>query len=172
MNVLGKTHTWLWRHAPVVVAGISAALLLTVYMMQHIGGLEPCPLCVTQRYPHLVAGGLALVAIFTRRHVRALLITLAGLALLATVGYATFHVGVEQGWFESACASDIAAGGSVADLKARLLAAPIVRCDEVPWSLFGISLAGWNAIDSLALAVFALYSGVRTFLATRNDTAP
>lgn len=164
MKTLCAWHNWLWRHAPYVVAGISAAMLLTVYLMQHIGGLEPCPLCVTQRYPHFVAGGLALAAIALRGWPRAGLTLLSGLALLATVGYATFHVGVEQEWFESSCASGLSIKGSLDNLRALLEAAPIVRCDEIPWSLFGISLAGWNAIASLALALFALYSGTRMML--------
>jgi disulfide bond formation protein DsbB len=41
-------------------------------------------------------------------------------------------------------------------MRKMLLAQPVVRCDEVAWSLFGISMAGYNALISLGLAVFGL----------------
>ena len=41
------------------------------------------------------------------------------------------------------------------------MAAPLTRCDEVPWSLIGVSLAGWNALASCALAALALYGAGR-----------
>jgi disulfide bond formation protein DsbB len=40
--------------------------------------------------------------------------------------------------------------------EVRLRYGYVVRCDEVPWALFGISLAGFNAIFSLLLAALAL----------------
>ena len=54
---------------------------------------------------------------------------------------------------------------TIEDLRAQLLAAPIVRCDEIPWSLFGVSIAGWNAVASLALTVFC---GVAAWNQTRS----
>ncbi|MBT6442315.1 MAG: disulfide bond formation protein B [Alphaproteobacteria bacterium] len=158
MKTLCTLHNRLCRAAPYILVTISAAMLLTVYLMQHIGGLEPCPLCVTQRYAHFVAGGLALTAVMTRGRLRAFATILTGFALLSAVAYATYHVGVERGWFTSSCAGAIT-GGTIDDIRARIMEAPLTRCDEVPWALFGISLAGWNAIISLALAGFAIYSG-------------
>ena len=44
-----------------------------------------------------------------------------------------------------------------------IVSAPLVRCDQVQWSLFGISMAGWNAILSLGgaalIATLALKAG-------------
>jgi disulfide bond formation protein DsbB len=34
----------------------------------------------------------------------------------------------------------------------RILAAPVVRCDEVAWEMLGLSMASWNALASFALA--------------------
>ncbi len=47
---------------------------------------------------------------------------------------------------------------STQDLMAALEKAPVVRCDEVAWSLFGISMAGWNAILSAGLSALWLAS--------------
>ena len=69
-----------------------------------------------------------------------------------------FHAGVEYGWWQgiTSCASPLGAAGG--DPLAAIMDAPLVRCDTAPWSLFGISLAGWNAlISTLAgLAIFRL----------------
>jgi disulfide bond formation protein DsbB len=53
------------------------------------------------------------------------------------------------------CTANLAAGASTADLVDQLLATPVVRCDDVPWSLFGLSMAGWNALFSLDIAAVA-----------------
>jgi disulfide bond formation protein DsbB len=39
------------------------------------------------------------------------------------------------------------------ELLDQILATPVVLCDEIAWSWLGVSMAGWNAILSLGLAV-------------------
>ena len=54
--------------------------------------------------------------------------------------------------------------GQQADLVDSLLATPVVRCDDVPWSLFGLSMAGWNmllSVDIVALAMMSFIFGDR-----------
>jgi disulfide bond formation protein DsbB len=78
--------------------------------------------------------------------------------MAASAGLAGYHVGVEQHWWESpACAAGGDIGAlSAQELLAQIRGAPIVRCDEVAWSLFGLSMAAWNALASLGLgALFA-----------------
>ena len=78
-------------------------------------------------------------------------------------GLAAYHVGVEQGWFAppGACSADLGAAKTVEELRRRIEAAPLARCTDVAWSLFGISMAGYNLIASLALAAFALVAAAR-----------
>jgi disulfide bond formation protein DsbB len=47
-----------------------------------------------------------------------------------------------------------------------LLNAPLTRCDEIPWSLFGVSMAGWNALVSAGAALCAAF--VLIFTAARK----
>jgi disulfide bond formation protein DsbB len=91
---------------------------------------------------------------------------IAALAFLAGAGLAFYHVGVEQHWFAgpSACTGAATAADTVEALKARILGQMPVRCDEPAWSLWGISLAGWNLLASLGtgsacLAAFWLLRG-------------
>jgi disulfide bond formation protein DsbB len=130
----------------------SVALLSGAFAFQYIGGLAPCQLCLWQRWPHAAAILIGLVALLTGWRGLAW----AGmLAALATAGIAGFHVGVEQAWWQglATCTAGSIEGISTADLlnPAADVAAP-VRCDQIAWSLFGISMAGWNAILSLGLA--------------------
>lgn len=159
------------RGAPIILLTVSAALLLTVYMFQHVGGLEPCPLCVAQRYPHFAVLGLGLAAILLGRRNLWLLAALLGavaVAHLVGAGYAAFHVGVETGHFRSGCAGSGAAAGSIDELRERILKAPLARCDDVAWTLLGVSMAGWNGIVSLVLVAAAGYAALIAVLEARR----
>ena len=135
--------------------GIPALLLAGAYVSQYGFGLFPCEMCWWQRYPHFAAVALALVSTITEP--KRLWIALAALAILVSGLIGAFHAGVEYGWWEglTACASNLETGGDPLD---AIMNAPLVRCDVAPWTLAGISLAGFNAIFSClcALSVFWL----------------
>ncbi|TDK50828.1 disulfide bond formation protein B [Antarcticimicrobium luteum] len=135
-----------------VAAGGSAALLLGALGFQYIGGLPPCDLCIWQRWPHLAAVILGAAALALPG--RALPLLGAG-AALTTSGVGLYHTGVERGWWEgpTTCTSGPVGGLSPDQLLEQILAAPLVRCDEVAWDLLGLSMASWNAIAALALAL-------------------
>lgn len=138
-----------------VAAGGSAALLLGAFAFQHIGGLAPCELCIWQRWPHAAAVvvGLAALALPGR-----FLLLIGALAALAAAGLGLYHTGVERLWWAGpgTCSGGVDAGISAGDLLEQILDAPLVRCDEVAWSLAGLSMASWNAILSLGLAALWL----------------
>ncbi len=161
--------------APLAALAASGALLGGAWAFQIFGGLAPCPLCLYQRGPHWIVIVLAIAALPFARRLNAsglaVLIALFGLVWLAGAGIAGFHVGVEQHWWKGleACGTGgIGDGANFAELRAQILAAPVVRCDEVPWSLFGISMAGYNFLASLALASVA--GTVAAHLWTRWET--
>ena len=134
-----------------LAAGGSLALLLAALAFQYIGGLAPCPLCIWQRWPHLGAAVLGPVAFMLSGP---LVPALGAGVMLGGAGIALYHSGVEQGWWEgpSACAAPDIAGLTPEELLAQIMAAPIVRCDEIPWEMLGLSMAAWNGLASLALA--------------------
>ena len=152
MGAIASTSTA--RANTTVLAG-PALLLAGALGFQLIGGLAPCELCLWQRWPHLAAIALGLAALLARGAVRRLLVALAAVSILTSAGIALTHVGVEQGWWQgpTTCSSTELPSG---DFASAMLAAPIVRCDAVAWQLAGISMAGWNAIASLALGAIAL----------------
>ncbi|HUF54986.1 MAG TPA: disulfide bond formation protein B [Thermohalobaculum sp.] len=136
------------------LAGLgSAALLLGALAFQFIGGLAPCPMCIWQRWPHVIAVGLAVVVATLPRQARRVA-ALGVIVMLVAAGLGLFHAGVEQGWWEgpSTCVGGPVEGLSTDELLDQIMTAPLVRCDEIVWDLFGITMAGWNAILSLVLA--------------------
>lgn len=138
---------------------VPTALMAGALGSQFIGGLYPCEMCHWQRWPHYAAIVLALAA-FALPSARRPLVILAALAILASGLIGAFHAGVEYRWWQGITACSQTAGGSTI---ADILKAPIVRCDQAPWTLGGISLAGFNAIFSVAgaLAVFAMLRRAR-----------
>jgi disulfide bond formation protein DsbB len=127
---------------------LPASLLGGAYVSQYWGGLFPCEMCWWQRYPHFAALAFALLALLVIK--RSALVALAALCLIASGAIGGFHAGVEYGWWEglTSCTSTIRGTGE--DLLKSIMNAPIVRCDVAPWSLFGISLAGYNFLISVA----------------------
>ena len=135
-------------------------LLAGAYVSQYIGGLYPCEMCWWQRWPHFAALPLALGAfVLPGEGKRRLFTALAALAILTSGLIGGYHAGVEYGWWEgiTTCSSTVTPG-SGKDVLDAILNAPLIRCDIAPWTLFGISLAGYNFLISSfgALAIFAL----------------
>ena len=126
---------------------VPAGLLGGAMGSQYIGGLAPCEMCYWQRWPHAVAIVLAGAAFVLAGRAR-LLTSLAALAVAVSGAIGVFHAGVELGWWEGL--TRCTAGGAMS--LDDLMKVPLVRCDQVQWSLLGISMAGWNAIISLGSA--------------------
>ena len=137
-----------------LAAAGSAAVLAAAFAFQHIGGLAPCKLCIWQRWPYAVAVVLGLIGMAAPR---AAIAYAGAAAALTTSAIGLYHTGVERKWWEgpSTCT-----GGNSEDLSAmtgsELLSldggTAIVMCDEVAWSLMGLSMASWNALIGLGLA--------------------
>lgn len=135
-----------------LAAGGSLALLLGAFAFQHLGGLAPCKLCIWQRYPHAVAIMLGALVLFVPAPA---LIALGAMAALATAGVGGYHVGVEQGWWQgpTSCTSTGTGGMNADALFDQIMAAPLIRCDDIAWEFAGLSMAGWNMVLSLGFAV-------------------
>lgn len=126
---------------------VPAALLGGALGSQYLGGLHPCEMCYWQRWPHGAAIVLAGVAFVLPSSAR-LLTVLAAIAIAVSGAIGVFHAGVELRWWEGL--TRCTAGGAIS--LEDLMNVPLVRCDQVQWSLLGISMAGWNAIISLGSA--------------------
>lgn len=142
------------RLARLIALATPAALLGGAYIGQYAFGLFPCEMCWWQRWPHFAALALAVAAFFvpTDPPKTRVMVALAALAIALSGAIGAYHAGVEYHWWQglTACSSSVAAGD---DPLAAIMDAPLVRCDEAAWRLFGVSLAGWNFLFSGAAAL-------------------
>jgi disulfide bond formation protein DsbB len=136
--------------------GLAAlALIAGALGFQYLGNLPPCEMCMWQRYPHIAAGVVG-VGGFLLLRARILPVSAAAsvavitallIAISGVIGI--YHAGVEWHFWpgpQSCTGTAFHASGAL-DLNA-----PVVMCDHAAWRLFGLSLAGYNAILSLVLA--------------------
>ena len=138
---------------------LPAALLAGAWAFQLIGGLIPCEMCHWQRWPHYAALAVAALAFTTRGRVRAALIGSAALLIAASGVIGVLHAGVEYHWWNgfTACTAPTSiTGQTAAERLDSLFKQPVVRCDAPAWTVFGVSMAGFNALFSLAGAVGVL----------------
>lgn len=135
----------------------SAALLAGAHAFERFGGLAPCPLCLDQRNWHwgvVALSAAALTAVWVRPGLARWAALAVGLALLGSAAQAGYHVAVEQHWVVAQCDARIDLDQiRPLDFEGEVHAP---ACDQIAWSLLGISMAGYNALISLAMAVASL----------------
>ena len=142
---------------------VPAALLAGAWSFQIWGGLHPCEMCWWQRYAHLAAVALALIAFAAagRPGLGRTFVILAALAILTSGGIGVYHAGVEAKIFPglTECTRAVTHATSTDDFMRQILDAPVVSCGDVQWRdpVLGISMAGWNAILSTGFALLILW---------------
>jgi disulfide bond formation protein DsbB len=177
MNDLVATFDHMKRNEPVQLAAGAVAILglatiLGAWFFQVVMELPPCPLCLEQRYAYYFSIPLALMVLLgssvgASRKVLFAALVVIGLGMLWNAGLGAYHAGVEWKFWEGPrdCAggglTDLGTAGGLLD---KLKSIRVVRCDEIPWSFLGISLAGYNAIISLGLALIAGWGAWRAWL--------
>ncbi|MGA0563969.1 disulfide bond formation protein B [Ancylobacter sp. VNQ12] len=147
--------------AALIVAVAGAGTLAGAWYFQLVVGLAPCPLCLEQRIPYYVGVPVALLAAICAAGGKAPLarvaLGLTGMLMALAAALAVYHAGVEWGFW----AGPTACSGSgpvltSGNLLEGLQQARVARCDEAPWRLFGLSLAGYNAFIATALTLVAM----------------
>ena len=145
---------------------ICAAALGMALIAEYVFGLAPCNLCIIQRWPYGIVIGLGLLGfLLSCRYSRGVVVTLilSGLALLFNSVTAFYHSGVELKWWPSFLEGCSVPELDPNDILASIEAAPLVRCDEIPWAdpILGLSMANYNVVFCLGLAVIAFISAYK-----------
>jgi disulfide bond formation protein DsbB len=170
----GLPETFGPREAALVIGAFSVVAISAALALEHIGGLRPCHLCLEQRVPYYAAIPLALAAFLLARPAPAVtraLLALIALAFVYNTGLGVYHSGVEWGWWPG---PDTCTGlGTIASSPQELMKSlargggVVVRCDEVPLRILGLSLAGYGALLSAFLAALAGAGALGIDLAAR-----
>lgn len=162
------------KDATLTAAGIVAVIgLLTIagfFFFQYGLGLPPCPLCLEQRDAFYIAVPLAALLWLGAGYGASRKVLIVGFLVIAAVmlwntGLAGYHAGVEWKFWPGPqdCSGPINNFGSASNLMNQLQHISIVRCDQAAWRFLGLSLAGWDVVVSLFLAVVALWGAKSTF---------
>jgi disulfide bond formation protein DsbB len=135
------------------LGAVALALLLGALWFQYVDKLPPCELCWWQRYPHIAAviaglggGALLQMGVLDAKLAR----PIAALAILCVAisgAIGVYHAGVEWHWWKGPSSCTGSAFSGTLDLNEH-----VVLCDIAAWRMFGISMAGYNALISLGTA--------------------
>jgi disulfide bond formation protein DsbB len=147
------------RRAALLIFAVALGTIVGAWIFEYLG-YAPCELCLWQRWSYYAAIPVALlVALAALRQPE---LARAGLGLLAVLWlgsmvFGVYHAGVEWKWWlgPSTCGSQAGFSGGIPDLGA-----PVILCDTAAIRILGLSLAGWNAVISLGLALVAI-AGLR-----------
>ncbi|MDA9207687.1 disulfide bond formation protein B [Octadecabacter sp.] len=139
------------RTGLIKIATLGSVLLLGGAFFFELLGYPPCKMCFWQRYAHATAIYIGALAWVQPRFQR-VLATLGALAAAVGSVLGFYHSGVEQKWWEgpTSCSGNGSLEG--VDLLSTDLAIPVIMCDEIVWSLMGLSMATYNGLISLILA--------------------
>lgn len=138
----------------------STFALAAAWYFQLVIGLAPCPLCLDQRIAYYAGVPLAIVSfmllVFCAERtvwvgIGRVLLGVLALAMFANAVLAAYHAGVEWRFWAGPTSCTGGVPQITTDVFAALKGTRVLRCDEAPWRLFGVSMAGWNALIAAGL---------------------
>ncbi len=145
-----------------LIGGVASVTILGAWIFQAYG-VAPCELCLKQRIAYYYGIPLAALTFFMAQGTGYRSLVSAGFIALALLfafnsGFGVYHSGVEWGWWPgpTECTGAVQKAGAVTDFLKQLETTKVVRCDAVSLRIFGLSLAGWNAIICAGLALVAV----------------
>ena len=148
------------RRVLALICAVCIAMLAFGLYLQHVAGLEPCPMCIVQRYALILVAVVAGITAFASR--RPLLVVGSGLmALMASLGA---FVAARQSflqWFPP----EVASCGR--DLYGMIETFPLKRvipmifngsgdCTKIDWTFLGLSIANWSFVAFVSFALLGL----------------
>jgi disulfide bond formation protein DsbB len=153
--------------AALAITAISAATLAGAWFFQLVLDIRPCPLCLEQRYAYYLVVPLGCWAALAAARNAARPVLVAGFAIIAlamlwNAALATYHSGVEWGFWQgpTECSGPVGNFGNAGSLLQRLDSVKVIRCDEVQWRFLGLSLAGYNVLISVLVAAIAAWGAI------------
>lgn len=151
------------RFIAAVILVIAGATILSALFMEYVLGMQPCLLCLYQRWPYYMGLPIAtlVVAMGAGTGIARSGLALLGLVFVVSAGLGAYHALVEWKFFlgPAGCGGAAApAAGSMEDFMRQLQNVRVVSCTEPAWVFLGLSMAGWNAVVSALIAVIAFAS--------------
>ena len=153
------------RKVLALICGASVAMLAFGLYLQHVVGLEPCPMCIVQRYALVLVAVIAGITAFAQR--KGLLVT--GSGLMAVLSSAGAFVAARQSFLQlyppeiASCGRDLYGMIETFPLKRAI---PMIfkgsgDCTKIDWTFLGLSIANWSFVCFVLIAATGLLLVVR-----------
>ncbi len=146
---------------------VSTFSLTAAFVAEGLLGIEPCRLCIYQRYPFAFALALSLIGLVLRHKHKIVipLLVLCTLFFFSNSAIATYHTGVQQEWWASAvegCTVTFESETSTKSLLENIMSAPMGNCEDISWQdpFLGLSMANYNIILCFGMALFCLLAAI------------
>ena len=158
-------HTSLGYRLGAAALLIAIAVILAALAFEHIGGYQPCPLCLTERYAYYVSIPVLFIALIAvaggHSNWAASGFSLVALAFLINAGLAGYHAGAEWGFWPgpSTCSGSAQPLGG-GNLLKDLATVRVARCDQATWWFLGLSFAAWNVVVSAILWITSMRAAI------------
>ena len=136
------------RYWGIIIFFLSVFAISSALIAEYIFHILPCQMCLNQRYPYYFIISIFIVFYFIKKTSNMWFYILIELAVLYGLFYSVWHVGIEQNLLTgpSSCSRKLEKANSVGDLKEQILNQSIINCNEITWSLFGLSVATLNSL--------------------------
>ena len=139
-----------------LVALFSVVALASAFIAEFYFNLAPCEMCLKQREPYyIIILGFALITILKWQD---RIWFYLGVQLISIYGlfYSIWHVGIENNFLSgpAGCSDGLNITNNASDLKEQILSKPVINCEDVAWSIFGLSAATINTL--LLFLIFIL----------------
>ena len=141
----------------VICFALSLTTIISVYVIEFFFKIPPCELCVYQRIPYFV---ILILSVFVLKFKKLKFkFPLIFLCLFSTSMISLFHSLVERGivQYQSSCTSSSKDFENIDQLRSFLEDAPLVKCDEITFSMFGFSFANINFLLSTFFLIFSIF---------------
>ena len=142
---------WFYLVTLFSVVALTSALIAEFYF-----NLTPCEMCLKQREPYyvIILGFIIITILRWQEHIWFYL----GVQLISIYGlfYSIWHVGIENNLLAgpTGCSSALNNTNNISNLKEQILSKPVINCEDIAWSIFGLSAATINSL--LLFLIFAL----------------
>jgi len=144
-----------------------SVILLIAYYLEYFLNLKPCILCIYQRIPYFIIIFLAIILFFIKNNkLEKKFYFLYAIIFSSSLFLAVYHFGIENNFWSAfaSCEINDSLLNDNQNLKEYLLEKEFVTCSKVNFTLFGISLAGYNIIISFFLLNLSLLKLKKNFI--------
>ena len=141
---------------------LSFITLSFAYFVEFILDHEPCNLCKIERIPYI--GSIILISlIILLNKWEKIILTIVLLLFIFGAITSIYHVGIEQGFFSESLLCELGMNTKIqnTDELLKTLEKTPISCKDVSFTIFGLSLATFNAFLSIVISYILLKLVIR-----------